>query len=359
MIAKCIAFPCLVLVLLLGACSNADRPNDETEPLSKKQDGVAAPDERSPPPSEPIPSDLGPSAFLIHRNAKVRHSIDPQHVLKAVAAANPRDAIPPIYNPQYTTAGKVKHLADHEKVIGVVLNSQAHAYPIKILDRHEIVNDVIGKIPIAVTYCPLCGSALAFNRTIEGRTYTFGVSGYLYQSDLLMWDRETESFWSQITGTAVVGPMTDARLEMIVASVTTWGRWRAEHADSKVLVGPYTAGRYARYPYGNYEQSDRLLFPVLNNDSRYHRKAIVTGIRVGDQTKAYLHGVLKKMPPVFEDVVGGQKLTVRYHGESDTCQIFDVQGNELPVLRAFWFAWHTFHPNTRVFEEPKEADSDA
>lgn len=135
----------------------------------------------------------------------------------------PRDGIPALVNPVFVSAEKATFLRDGDRVLGLVGNRESKAYPIKILNWHELVNDWIDDHPILITYCPLCGTGIAFERQIDQNPVIFGVSGLLYQSDLLMYDRETESLWSQIAMKAIAGPLTGARLQPLFLEHTTWG----------------------------------------------------------------------------------------------------------------------------------------
>ena len=161
-----------------------------------------------------------------------KHSVP----LDQIADGGPgKDGIPAILAPRFVSAGEATFLQDTDRVLGLTQGADAKAYPIKILNWHEIVNDVVGGKPVVVTYCPLCGTGIAFDAAILGQRRSFGVSGLLYQSDLLMYDHQTESLWSQIGMHAVAGPLTGEKLTPVFLEHTTWGEWRAAHPATLVL----------------------------------------------------------------------------------------------------------------------------
>jgi hypothetical protein len=166
----------------------------------------------------------------------------------------PKDGIPAIDDPRFEPAADVGNLADTEPVIGLAVNGEAKAYPLRVLTWHEIVNDRIGGVPVAVTYCPLCNAAIVFDRRLDGRILDFGTTGKLRNSDLVMYDRQTESWWQQFTGEAIVGDMTGARLDKLPARLESWERFRQRRPDGKVLVPTDPALRpYGDNPYPYYD----------------------------------------------------------------------------------------------------------
>ncbi len=171
-----------------------------------------------------------------------------------LAGGPPRDGIPALTDPRSLPAHE-SPWQDDEIVVGVALGEQARAYPIAILNWHELVNDTLGGRRILVSYCPLCGTALVFDRDANGRARTFGVSGLLYQSDLLLYDRESESLWSQIAAKAITGPALGERLRVLRSSLLPWGDWKASHPDTEVLSLDTGHHRpYARDPYDGYSR---------------------------------------------------------------------------------------------------------
>ncbi|MGD9752664.1 MAG: DUF3179 domain-containing (seleno)protein, partial [Acidimicrobiia bacterium] len=147
----------------------------------------------------------------------------------------PPDGIPPIDQPRFERATSVEWLHDAEPVLSLEINGDARAYPIQIMTWHEIVNDAVGDVPVAVTYCPLCNSAIVYDRRADGRIFDFGTSGRLLHSSLVMYDRQTESLWSHFTGQAVIGTATGTTLETWPVSTISWESFRAAHPDGLVL----------------------------------------------------------------------------------------------------------------------------
>jgi len=263
----------------------------------------------------------------------------------------PKDGIPSIDNPKFHSAREAQ-LADGDRILGVLHDGVAKAYPIAIMNYHEIVNDFFNDDPIVVTYCPLCGSGIAFDATIEGERKTFGVSGLLYNSDVLLYDRQTESLWSQIMNEAVTGPMKGKELEKVITANTTWANWKKDHPESLVLSEDTGFRRdYSRDPYPGYAQSAKLFFQVEEEDDRYHPKETVLGLEVNGNYKAYPFSELSKVEDgILKDSFEGVDLTVEYDAQSQSAQIKDSEGNIIPTITNFWFAWFAFHPDTEVFE---------
>jgi len=266
----------------------------------------------------------------------------------------PKDGIPAILNPIFVQAKMASFLHDEERVLGLSDGNQAKAYPVKILNWHEIVNDMIGGKPVLVTYCPLCGTGIGFDPVVNGRPVTFGVSGLLYQSDLVMYDHQTESLWSQISMEAIAGPMTGAKLKHIFLTHTTWGEWRAAHPTTLVLsTNTGHIRNYERDPYLGYAQRRDLMFDVKHFDPTYHPKEWVLGLEVDGVFKAYPFGELQKLHKPLADRVNGQKVLIHFNPQAQSAFATDADGTPMPSVTAFWFAWYTFHPDTQVFKVSK------
>lgn len=264
----------------------------------------------------------------------------------------PRDGIPALDNPSFVSAEGAGFLRPGDYVLGMTRNGIAKAYPIRILNWHEIVNDSFGQEPVVVSYCPLCGTGIAYGAYIDGAVRSFGVSGLLYNSDLLLYDRESESLWSQIAGKAISGPLKGQRLTPLSVRHTTWSEWRKQHPGSLVLSRETGYRRdYNRDPYDGYQQSEELYFPIKHRDRRYHPKERVIGIELNGTFKAYPFtelGRLKKQ--VLKDRIGGEEIEIRFNVPLRSGQVFDREGRELPSVNSFWFAWTAFHPETAVFQ---------
>jgi hypothetical protein len=261
----------------------------------------------------------------------------------------PRDGIPAIDEPRFVQASEAG-LRTEDRVLGVAMGGVAKAYPISILNWHEIVNDRFGDRAVAVTFCPLCGTGMAFDARVAGAERRFGVSGLLYNSDVLLYDRESESLWSQIARQAVSGPLKGERLEAVATAHTSWGDWQTRHPDTLVLSSETGYRRdYGRNPYQGYETSRSVFFPVSRTDDRYHPKEWVIGLELEGHVKAYPFAELATSSGRFVDRIGNRQVTVEFDAEQRTGRILDDQGIEVPSVIAFWFAWSAFHPDGEVY----------
>ena len=264
-----------------------------------------------------------------------------------LAGGPPRDGIPALDHPSVLRATEADW-GDDEPVLGIVVAGKARAYPIAVLNWHELVNDTLGGEPILVSFCPLCGTGLVFDRRADGEVRTFGVSGLLYRSDLLMYDRGSESLWSQISAEAVTGPLLGRRLRILRTRMDQWGQWRRDHPESTVLSRETGYRReYDRSPYAGYAESRRLIFPA-STDRRYHPKMPTLGIRVpGAGSRAYPASELARAGAPVEERFLGHRVRIAYDADR---QVFDVEAPpEVEVIEGFWFAWAAFHPETSVF----------
>ncbi|MCP5090080.1 MAG: DUF3179 domain-containing protein [Gammaproteobacteria bacterium] len=262
-----------------------------------------------------------------------------------------RDGIPSIDKPRFLAAEDADFLEDDDRVIGVYRNGLAKAYPIRILDHHEVVNDEFASEAILVTYCPLCYTGMVFSAQASDFGLEFGVSGLLYNSDVLLYDRRTGSLWSQIMSTAIAGPLKGMMLPAVPASHTTWRHWRARHPETAVLsTGTGYRRDYRRSPYLDYSRSGKLMFPVKERSAQFPNKSLVLGISMGKVNRAYPFEELRKnAADVFEDVIGGKPVTIEWSNEDDFARVLDANGEELRSVIAYWFAWYAFHPDTEIF----------
>ena len=170
----------------------------------------------------------------------------------------PKDGIPSIDDPQFKPVAEIDNLDPREPVIRLVIDGQARAYPLRILTWHEIVNDSLAGVPVAVTYCPLCNAAIVFDRRVGDRVLEFGTTGKLRKSDLVMYDRSTESWWQQFLGEAIVGELTGTRLKILPARLESWERFAKAHPQGEVLVpNSFSLRDYGRNPYAGYDTSGR------------------------------------------------------------------------------------------------------
>ncbi len=303
-----------------------------------------------------------------------------------------KDGIPSIDKPRFTDAESVDFLTAEDLVIGIRVGEEIRAYPHPILDWHEIVNDKLCDLNIAVTYCPLTGTAIGWNRTIDGVATTFGVSGSLYNTNLIPYDRKTDSNWSQMRMDCVEGTLQGTNVEVFPLVETSWTTFRSLYPKAKVLNTNTDFSRpYNRYPYGDYKTSDALIFPVNNEDNRLPKKERVLGIVVEDAVKAYRFVSFREKRIVQEQINGldivvlgseednylvahesslsdGTKLTFQVSDEQGiiaTDQLgnkWDIfgyavvgpnQGEQLLPTRSYigyFFSWAAFYPQIDIFE---------
>lgn len=317
------------------------------------------------------------------------------------------DGIPALDRPPVLPAEKAGYLQPGEPVFGISIGGESRAYPLRIMDWHEMANDVVGGVPFSLAYCTLCGSGIAFDqRAADGMAFTFGSSGLLYRSNKLMYDRQTRSLWNQFTGEPVIGDLvgTGIRLRRLPVVVTSWQAWREQHPETTVL--DISTGFDRRYElgaaYGEYFASAATLFPVPLRSERLPPKERVYGLTVGDASVAYPVGVLSSRR-VTNDVVGTTPVTlvatrgsltvhpdgagadsvyevggeVRAYASGgrlfrpgpDPGAVLDAAGAEWAVtegalvgpegeqlvrlngIQSYWFAWFQFFPRTDVYGE--------
>ena len=336
------------------------------------------------------------------------HSVPFDEIL---SGGPPRDGIPPIDDPKFTTFDDAdRWLGPQEPVIAFELNGDARAYPLQILTWHEIVNDVVGGEPVAVTFCPLCNTAIVFHRELNGVVHDFGTSGKLRKSDLIMWDRQTQSWWQQIGGEAIVGELTGKVLTVIPAPIVSWEDFKAANPDGEVLSRDTGFVRsYGRNPYVGYDRVDNPPFLFRGDlDGRLlpkERVATVTingvdaafpftelenqrvvNYNVGGEdlvvffkpgTQSALDGALIGNSDeigatgVFDVHLDGRRLTFRSEGDSfvdnETGTVWSILGQGIdgplagerltPIVHAnhFWFAWGAFKPDTKIFQNAMTA----
>jgi uncharacterized protein DUF3179 len=270
----------------------------------------------------------------------------------------PRDGIPAIMNPRFESADDAKWLRDSDLVTGVSIGGIERAYPLRILVWHEAVNDSVSGKPVLISYCPLCGSTMVFDRNIGGKVYTFGISGLLHQSDVLFYDRETESLWSQLHMKAVTGAMAGTKFKILPSTLATWKEWKSEHPDTVVLSRNTGYVRdYDNMPYGGYEESSTIMFPVRNTSGRFHPKEKVLVVLLGNEAKAYPFSELEKAETPFNDKLGGSEVVIKF-SDGDFVTATSKDGEPLDSFVSYWFAWYTFRPDTLVFEAESSAQVD-
>ncbi len=313
-----------------------------------------------------------------------------------------KDGIPALTEPEFVQPGKADYLKDDDLVLGYVNGDDARAYPHSVLDWHEIINDRVGDVNIAVTYCPLTGTGIGWGRDVNGSTTTFGVSGLLYNSNLIPYDRNTDSNWSQIRMDCVNGTLAGTEVETFPLVETTWQDWKEMYPSTRV-VSENTGYRrdYGRYPYGNYRTNDDyLIFPLANEDSRLPNKARVHGVVLSGIARVYPLSVFDFQVTVIEERLGDIEIVVignrsegyavsflrdpgdgtplNYSPVQDQFPVvmsdqegnrWDIFGNavsgpregaRLPHARSFmgyWFSFAAFYPEVTIRQAQKAASS--
>ncbi len=303
------------------------------------------------------------------------------------------DGIPALDNPALIAAGDADYLKKDDLVFGIEINGDARAYPLRIMGWHEMFNDVIGGVPVSLAYCTLCGAGILYETTVDGyeTPFTFGSSGFLYRSNKLMYDRQTDSLWNQYTGEAVTGPLrgSGVKLKILPVSITSWENWRAKHPDTTVLS--LATGHRRDYGsgvvYADYFASDELLFPsIVGDESVVKRKDYVFGMREFGGAKAWPLAAFEA-GAVINDRVGNKDVvlvgneatrTVRayyrsdqnFRATADLDVIADADGGlwtveeerllgpdgatlpRAPGHIAYWFGWNSFVGARSALYEP-------
>lgn len=288
-----------------------------------------------------------PSTEIKTTKDGIKYIVDPS---KIVGGGPPKDGIPSIDDPAFVSVTEADEwIQDNELVLAMNHKGVKRVYPLQIMVWHEIVNDNIAGDPVLITYCPLCGSGIAYQRTIDGEEAEFGTSGKLFNSNLVMYDRKTDTYWSQIDGLAIVGELTGMKLKAVSIDTVVWRDWKKAHPDSEVLSQETEYERpYGTDPYGSYYEDSFLIFPVEDEDNRIHPKTVVFGIEINGVFKAYREEDLKKLRSI-DDVVNGVEIRI----ERDEVGIVKITnkstGEEIVKERGFWFSWYAFHPDTLLY----------
>ena len=416
------------IALIAAACGGAtsdDDADDEGEPDSTapvSTDELISPNESDQPLDTSGGATSGDEGLITgaedDRDDRLRDATDPwptdwtvrtiqlDELRLGISARDPRDRIPPIDDPTFEPIAAADWLDPREPGALVQFNDEVRFYPLSILTRHEIVNDRFGDVPVIVTFCPLCNTAIAFDARVDGQVLRFGVSGLLRNSDLVMWDDATTSLWQQITGEAVVGEFAGTQLEAIPTSIAAYGDVLENFPDAVSLSQDTGFSiEYGANPYSTYSSSTSPFLFDGEPDPRYPALSRVVGVTVGDSEKAYPFEVLA-VEPAVNDEVAGEPIVVLWGGETadalDTSRIADgeaigsgiaydrrvgdetltfspagddlftdaetgstwtllgsaiegpLAGEQLEVVthrNEFWFAWAAFFPDAPVYGE--------
>lgn len=402
---KIARLPLIILLLgvVLAACQPASNQNTDTpEPT---QTSITPPSTNTVSPQ--TSSDEKPpagAASQFETDFSI-HSVPYDEIL---SGGVPKDGIPAIDQPVFVNIGEAEEwLEEVEPVIQVVIQDEAKAYPLQILTWHEIVNDSLAGTPIVVTFCPLCNTAIAFNRTVDGQVLDFGTTGRLRFSNLIMYDRQTETWWQQAEGKGIAGTMTGTQLEFVPAAIISWEEFKAAYPDGQVLSRDTGFSRsYGRNPYIGYDDVNRPPFlydgpaipdklpPVarvlaveLNSDSIAYPYETLSSLsvindRVGEEeiavfwsagtSSALDAGIIAEGRDVgtasaYSRVLDGETLSFIRDGENiideqtgSTWNVLgqavsgELEGQQLsPIVSVnhFWFSWAAFKPETRVYQQ--------
>ncbi len=330
--------------------------------------------------------------FLVNTDKRFQHVLNP--IVENPSASTVRleeivwggvlfDGIASLDNPPMIEAANASYLKKSDLVFGVVINEDARAYPLRIMGWHEMLNDVIGGVPVALAYCTLCGSGILYETAVEGAPspLVFGTSGLLYRSNKLMFDRQTQSLWNQFSGSAVIGPMADANITLNTypITITTWEHWQSTQPNTTVLSleTGYLRNYDSGVTYSEYFASPELMFPaVVKDQSDVKQKDYVFGLQVVGASKAWPVKAFDNMP-VINDQVGGQPVVLVGNPDTNTVRAFERRPGEifiptsdgqlstnddrweiteeyisslegkqrrarLPGRISFWFAWENF-----------------
>jgi hypothetical protein len=392
------------LLVLLAACASTD-----VAPVPR-DDGPSAGASATVGQAEAGPAEETPSALEDRWDPRLPEPlVDPDLLL---SGGPPPDGIPAIDEPVFQPADEAGWLQDDDPVLSLTVGEETRAYPLQVMTWHEIVNDTVGGVPVAVTYCPLCNSGVAFERRVDGRVLSFGTSGMLYADNLVMYDRQTESLWPQLSGQASIGVLTGEKLVAIPMGVVAWSDFRDANPSARVLTRDTGFDRpYGSNPYVGYDDPDgSLLFGLPGEaDERLPVKERVVGIVDGADSVAVVRRSLVDEGPtelrvgrrdlvvwhkpgqasaldagtvaggadigtvgVFDPEVEGRRLHFETTGEGfrdeETGSRWNVLGQAVggPLegarlephrhLDTFWFAWVTFHPDTELVDLDAGAD---
>ncbi len=273
--------------------------------------------------------------------------------VEILSGGPPKDGIPALSNPDFMSVATEKGIGAREPVIAVEIDGSApRAYPIRYLTWHEIVNDTVGGIPVAVTFCPLCNSGITFDRRVDGRVLTFGVSGKLRNSDMVMFDRETESWWQQAIGEGIVGHYNGTQLRQLPTWMESWDAFRARNPSGLVMAEPEYSRAYGRNPYSNYDSSAR---PFLYSGELppHGIPALARVVKVG--TRAWPVERLAREGQITQAGVtitwtAGQAsaldtVSIAKGRDVGSIRVRDSKGRDVPHDVMFAFAFHAFHPD--------------
>lgn len=294
----------------------------------------------------------GESGFIkvplfLSRNFKKTDFSNANPKIEKILSGGPgKDGIPALFNPRFESLNN-SDINDDVQVIVLQAENEIKLYPYNILVWHEIVNDKIGELSVAVTFCPLCGTAIVFDRKIEGEVLSFGVSGALIESNMVMYDKNTESLWQQSTGESLAGAHVGNILKIVPMQLISAGKARDLFPDAKILSKDTGYARdYNRNPYGGYDEiQDRLYFPVSEFGSKYPAKEIMIVFRLDDNSVAIPMKNVIEGEFLSEKVGGKEILITKTEGE---VSIEDSRGMNVPFYFEMWFSFSVQHGKNAI-----------
>ncbi len=296
-------------------------------------------------PSNSIPSFLT-SSFPETNWQKVDASIE-----KAQSGGPGKDGIPAIDSPKFVGLDQV-NTRDVVQAIVIDDNGTKKVYPYNILVWHEIVNDFAGNLPVAVTFCPLCGSAVVYDRNLSSGVTTFGVSGGLIESNMIMYDRETESLWQQSTGKGIAGDFQGSELTRVPFQLLTLGEVRSQYPDAKILSEDTGFSRdYVSNPYSGYDESENFYFRPSSVDERYPSKDIFVAFEVND-TPVASPWLLLESGNTYTTEVASETITLAK--EKGELKVTNSRGDEVPFYFEMWFSWAIQNPEEGIVFDPSK-----
>jgi len=262
-----------------------------------------------------------------------------------------RDGIHAVDEPGFAAAAEANWVEPENPVVALTLGAVTRAYPVHLLEYHQIVNDRIGDQPVVVTYDPLAGVPRAFKASLGGEALTFGVAGLIRNHNFLFYDRQGESLWQQISGDAISGKRVGQRLEAIRVRHETMASVTKRNPGVMVLRPPRPKSHdYSRSPFERYWQTNNAVFPLRAEDNRFHLKEMVLGLRAGSKTRAYLGSLATAAEGVVEDEFEGHAVRLVYDSDSATFVYEVPDGVEL--IEAYWLAWKAWFPDTELWHDP-------
>lgn len=274
----------------------------------------------------------------------VKHTVDFDDILSGGVG---RDGIPAIDSPRFVSIQDADFLKPDDVGSLFMTENTARFYPFRILNWHEIVNDTVEGEAIMITYCPLCDSAAVYSRDIAAGSSTFGVSGFLYQSNLVMYDRKTESLWNQITGKAMIGELTEEELTLLPSNVVKFSTVQEYYPKAEILSTKTGYLRdYSRNPYRGYADDEEIMFPVHTKDARLPAKERILGLAINGDAKAYPRSLIEGKATI-RDTVGGKEVIISQDQGKVT---FLVDGVRTEPVHNFWFSWVAQYPETEIYE---------